>query len=217
MILIGGFIAYNSLRFKIVKASPVDNTFPSSQSEIVYFFNKNLNTKVNDNEFVTKIIPSHKYTTKILDKSFHIMFTEPVKGQFTVEVYNISSTSGDIIKKIVNKYRVGYVPESKLSKYEIDKRLNSLDLDTAKYPIIKILPIYADYYIINYQISDGALAPNINPTPPLILKIRVLGVNRLVPPQASYVENVHKMALNDIKSRGYDLTKFTIIFDDSPM
>jgi hypothetical protein len=208
-------VFYNSARFKLVSSSPLTSTFPTSSSEIVYTFNEKLDSNGSNEYFITTISPNTGFSTKIIDHSFHIQLTSVNHSKFTVTIYNIKSAKGSRINKLIKNYNVDYVPENKLSEYELNKNLSNIDTDAVKYPIINQLPIYGDYYIIDYQISDGALIAEM--APPLILKIRVLGVNRLVPATKEYLDNVHKMAIEDIKNRGFEPATFTIIFDDSPM
>jgi hypothetical protein len=213
--LVVGLNVVNTLRFRVVSSSPKNNIFPSSSSEIVYFFNKDLSDPSNDT-FVTSVTPKINFSSYVDGRAFHIIFYSPRPEKFSVSINNLKSTTGSTISKLEKQYTVKYVPYKDLTEYEKNKEISKTDPIESAYPITKQLPIYSDYYIIKYQVSEGALNDLKNPRP-LILKIKTLGINKLAPATDSYIQKVHQMALDDIRARGFNPGKFTIIFDDNPI
>jgi len=193
-------VVFDSLRFKLTDSSLKDSVYPIGSSEIVYFFNKDLNPNAGANSFVTTIEPAIEATPKIDKKTLHIIFTNQPKNDFTLTIRNIKSISGDTISSFTQKYTAKEVPESELSQYELARRLSYVDVgidkpDIAeKYFPIDVSPQYKILYgrSLKYpnDLSKGAIYI-----------------------YSSSVQNKHD-ALQMIYDIGYDPSDYEIVFKE---
>lgn len=117
----------NSLQFKIVDSSPIDNTYPVGTTDAMFAFNKDLDPKTTKDSFIVTIDPKQDFNIKIDKKTLHILFTYPPKQAFKLSIRNIKSSGGDTIPSLSHNYIVMDVPESQLTKYELSRRMSFVD------------------------------------------------------------------------------------------
>lgn len=195
----------NNMRFRLIDSSPKGVVFPSSTNEIALIFNKALSGVSPSAEDVS-INPNMNFNLSTKDKFLKIKFDTQPSADFTIEIKNITAKNGQNIDLIKKSYTVKYVPYKDLSDYEKQRQVQASDNYSNDYPIISQLPIYSDRYKITYRVPYAL--PDGSPGR-LILFISVLGTDAQINDQ-NYKNQARQAAVEDIKSRGFNITDFSI-------
>lgn len=174
VLLLIGFLVYQSLQFRITGTTPNHNKFPASLSNIEIRFSHELDKPALEDRIASNIsdvvtVDFESTIRATVDgKKLTLNFSQtPNVGLYNITLKNIPAASGKTLSTTL-KLNVKDIPYDELSdeeKAQFDKEARNFEDDEVhEFPLIRKLPYETDKYLINIEHDHNDPAPIITIT-----------------------------------------------------
>jgi len=160
VIVLLGFVIFTFLqnaKFRITSTTIPGDTLPTSSSEILYTFNRELETLENQKEGFVELSDGVNYEALIEGDQLRIKLSTILSQDTIIDIRidEIVSTEQETFSKDFN-YTVAYVPFSELSKEEQKRQTEDTGQSNNSHPLLSQLPYDEIAFRIEYLIDEKA-------------------------------------------------------------
>lgn len=226
LVLLGVMIYLQFVQFRIVKATPDTNNYPSTMGLLVLEFNEKLDAKAiqdaynKDAASVIKFSFDSPAYIEVYDKTIKITIQETAKeGKYKLLLNNIKSEDGSVFKQeipfVIKNIAYNDMPEETQKLFnEYASEGETLPQD----PIVGVLPYQTDKYKISYVFPEEDV--EIPATITITMKFFEPGDNALpeTPAQRqAYLNDLRKYrteALTYLKENDIDINNYVIKYTE---
>ncbi len=146
------WIIYLFTVFQVLSISPAQGSkISGGSSQITFTFNKEIDKiDLNKQLYSTEGLA----ISSQIDKNKLTLFVSNINQtkQYQIQLSNIRSKEGSLIKFVSYKFQGAFVPYSQLSNTEKNKQIKETDSGNYQDPAMNILPIYGDNFAIEYTL-----------------------------------------------------------------
>lgn len=202
VLLLCQFIGWRYVFFNLINENPPSNILPTSQSTIVYTFNREL---ASDSSIKVKGT-DNPYRVNINNDTLRLIFTKPLKENdiFSLEITAASSDENRLV--FSRHYQVKYLDFNQLPAAEQQRQTQESDSFEGGYPLIDQLPIITSDFEISYITPD---------TNEKVMSLTVLckniDLNNLLNSKPAEDTSCLPEAKGYLKNLGYDENSYVIL------
>lgn len=209
LLILASWFIYNSLVFRVTNTNPNTNNI----SSIAPFFKINFTKNITDkNLSVTSSDSSTVRSIEAKDKTVTVTFSSlELDKIYTISLNNVESSSGDTIKDKYFSFTTKDIAYDKLPKDQQQGIIDNQSFFSGANsdPILSYMPASSLHYTMTPSFTADSDGKNV-----LTINVKLLLSNADIGPgEKKVVASYKKEALGYIKSLGFDINKYTFVYD----